>query len=280
MNNPKLNQTEAPTNEGTLENVTEQFTPMSEEKTDFVTIVAQHHAKYGTLMTLEVADERYGIPPKTFKKFMKDERVLKTLEQFDIDIKRYNLDGSEAWRSHSLTPVQMVTANAMLNLIDTRSEKKKLSDCGVTPAQWQAWLRDPVFSDYLKQNSELLLQNSQHEASLALMDRVRAGDPQALKLYLEYTGRFVSKSDGAGNSNQDIQSLITSIIEIIIDEVEDSQTAVRIAERLKVLSTSRNVANSLLGNDDPIVVPEVQKARELSPHMKDLVEQGRGISDF
>lgn len=180
------------------------------------------------------------------------------------------------WREKALTPLQLIAVNMMLDLIDQRSEKKKLQDIGVSTAQWQMWLKDPTFAKYLHQRAEAMLGDHQHEAQLALLDKIRMGDINAIKYYNEMTGKYKPETASSPSTNMvtDFKQLLIRILEVINDEVNDPTVAFKIAERFKSLISMQFMANQL--TDQAIVQPEVAPARELSPRLIDLMEHGAG----
>jgi len=184
----------------------------------------------------------------------------------------------DQWKSAALTPEQLIVANTMLDMYDGRSNKKRLSDLGVKSATYQSWLRDPVFRDYLKRRAEALFGDLEHEAYLALMDRVAAGDIKALEFYFEMTGKYTRVSASNRGSDLDLQAILTQIILVVTDEVTDPQMVVRITERLKKLGTAHHVAGNVLESGEEIIVPQIAENRELTPELQLMLAQGKGVN--
>ena len=276
--------TVAPTNQATLDQVVQkrsgpQLTP---DQLDFVTLLHQHWELYGELLGSERGEELYKVPARTFTKHLSTEAVQEALGERGVNLRSIQVDSSnpsEAWRSSSLTPLQLVVANTMLDILDTRSDKKKLADMGVDTKKWNAWLRDPGFYSYIRNRAEGLLSNSHHEALLALTDRVRSGDLGAIKLHLEMTNRFVPKTDTNGISVDEVKNLITQMIEIVIDTVTNPAEAQEIAERMKGLIGARNTAHALVTGDveDGIIIPTVAANRVITPELQSLMDAGVGM---
>lgn len=252
--------------------------PLSEDELQFVTFVHQYHAITGELLSAEKAKDEFGFPKTKYMEWMSDADVRHALGERGIDVKKYQADPG-TWESKSLTPVQLLTANSLLDLTDTRSDKKKLQDLGVSTGQYQSWLRDPVFGDYLRTRAELLLKDSQHEAHLALLDKVRQGDMKAIAYLNEINGRYVQQNGSAQSAVINLQQMIIKIVEIIQEEVEDGPTAVRIAERMEALTMGATLAG-IQQEVQEITEPEVAKPRELTPAMQKLMDQGHGVDDF
>jgi hypothetical protein len=172
------NSTEAPTSGVTqtaAESTKAALTRLSEVEIDFITVLDMHWGVTGELITAEQAEEKYRIPVGVFEQCMKKQYLLDALAERGITAK-IDLADAEQWRHATLTPEQLLVANTMLDLIDTRNDRKKLNDLGVSSAKYNAWLRQPEFRAYLQGRAESLLGASQHEALLALVDRVRSGD--------------------------------------------------------------------------------------------------------
>lgn len=139
-----------------------------------------------------------------------------------------------------LTPEQLTVANVMLDLRDNRSQRKKLSECGVSTAKWEGWLRDTHFRAYLQTRSENLLGDNLHESHLALLDRVRNGDVGAIKYFNEITGRYVP----ASNEKVDVNGVLMKVLEIIQRHVSDPLQLDKIAKDFMLLADTNTQARS------------------------------------
>lgn len=142
------------------------------------------------------------------------------------------LRGLDSGAEGVLSEIQLVVANTMLDLRDNRSQKKKLTELGISTAKWEAWLRDPVFQNYLRVRSENLLGDSLHESHLALVDRVRSGDVSAIKYFNEITGRF---TPAAATDKADVSNVLYGVVEIIQRHVKDPQVLQALADDLLAL---------------------------------------------
>lgn len=265
------NATVAPTNQATLDKVEQKH--LTPDSITFVTIVDyEFNLKR---LTDERLIEEYGYTLEEISSLYAAEEVKAALAERGILVDQIRPDTSAVGKHAKLSPIQLIVANRLLDLTDTRSEKKKLQDCGVTTLQYTAWLNDPEFTSYMRERAEGLLGSSQHEILLALMDKVKARDTSAIKLALEVTGRHVSQSGAAtGPSQHDVSNLITRVVEIIIDEVEDQPTAMRIAERLQGLVIGAQVAGVMA--PPAVVVPEIATPREITPQVKEMMDKGLG----
>lgn len=214
----------------------------------------------GTLLSADQAFNEYGIKVKDFTTALSKENVRSALAERGVVFERLNED----FTAYALTPTQLLVANSLLDLTDTRSNKKKLQDLGIATITYNAWLKDPIFRDYLAKRANQMIGDNVHEVDLALLDKIRAGDLKAIEYYNEMTGRFVRAKAG---QNVDVMGIITRIIEIIDEEVEDPATLERLALRIRGAVSARSMAMALTGNspvgDDDIIVPQVVKALPL-----------------
>lgn len=283
---PMHGKTTAPTNQHTLDLLVQKNAKFTELELDFVTLTEMHFGKTGRVMSYKEADDEYGIDKLEYDDCVTNTMVLKALEERGISFKRVVVDmdndtnTSDAgvntnWRTRGLTAEQLVVANTMLDLLDTKSDKKKLQDLGVETKKYQNWLLDPVFSGYLRDRAEAMLGSAQHEASLALLDGIRQGNMKAVSMYMEYTNRFVPKQNQpqvlqtTDNQNFDLDVLLNDIIEIIVDEVNSPAEAANIADRLKGLMTKRAILSHMHSgsNIDPITDLQLNESLPVEPHL-------------
>lgn len=134
--------------------------------------------------------------------------------------------------SSSLTQRQMAAASVMLNVIDRRSDEKKLRDIGVSTEEFSTWMQNIEFSRHMAERTELLIANSVHEAHLGLMRGVRQGNTASIKLYYELTGRYNPDEENHVN----VRMLIGRVLEAIQKHVRDPTTLNSLAVELSQLA--------------------------------------------
>lgn len=241
----------------------------SNELTEFeiqlLTFLDQQYHLTGTLLTAEKAYEEYGIPVKEYENAFKNSTFRDSLSERGVVFERLTIyDDNAKWIAKSLTPTQLLAANALLDLTDTRTNKKKLQDLGISTTKYNAWLKDPVFKDYLAARAKQLIGDNEHEVDLALLDRVRSGDMKAISYYNEFTGRYTPASSRTSSSSAaiDIGAILVRVIEIVNEEVNNPDEILAISNRLRSLIGANNMANALMmGEDEPIEIPEVVSTR-------------------
>lgn len=242
---------------------------LSEFELNLATFINQHYGLTGEILSAEKAEQEYQIPTVKYANAFSNKDFRAALEEYGIVFQRFDKDD---WTSKSLTPVQLIVANSLLDLTDTRSQKKKLQDLNVSTLTYNAWLKDPVFKDYIHRRAEQLIGDNQHEVDTALLDRVRAGDLKAIQYYNEYTGRFVQQR--ANGTNVDVQGLLIKVIEIIDLHVTDANSKLAIANEFKKLIAARNMAGALTGiDDDPILMPEISRHKTVAIEEKVAVTE-------
>jgi len=137
-----------------------------------------------------------------------------------------NTKSATGLSGRSLTEQQMTVANVLLDVLDTRSRIKKLTELGVPTSTYNLWLRDPVYRQYCLDRAESLLEDNQPVAHMSLINRVSSGDLGAIKYFNAMTGRYRERERAAVevNVNQFGSDKLIQIVEIIQRHVKDPAT--------------------------------------------------------
>lgn len=130
-----------------------------------------------------------------------------------------------------LTPQQLLLVTILLNVEDKRSLRQKLKDVGVSVVQYNSWLRDPAFHNYIRLRSEEMFKNTDAEAYRALSDAATSGDVAALKLFFEMRGIYSPKL----NVNINVESVVYKVVEIVAKHVKDPEALEAIAKEVEAL---------------------------------------------
>lgn len=274
------NATEAPTNEVTLAN-REQRGTLTPDELDFVTIVHYEYGLSGTLPHSDFLQSEYKYDANTVLQYYSSEGVKAALSERGVELTKHEAEldlkpTNPGKPKLKLTPLQLVVANSLLDLTDTKSEKKKLQDLGISTKVYQSWLRDPDFSHYLRERAEAMIGDVQHEAMLALVDGVRSGNINHIKYYHSLTGRYVEPSAASnGSSSHDLQTILIRVVEILNDEIDDPAVAARISDKLRGLVMGGAVAAALTSEPE-VIIPEIAKPREQTEAVKALMAKGVG----
>lgn len=212
---------------------------LSDAQDEFLNFLEQYWFQYGFIPSKERAsDPDLAIDPKLYDECFLNAEFRKQCLDRGISLRGLEVvpenNSVTGWKEYMLTEEQLTVANVLLDLTDTRSSKKKLQDLGVPTARYQSWLRDPSFQNYIRSRAESTLGDNQHEAHLALVDRVRSGDMSAIKYFNEITGRYVATAD-RGN-NVDVTMILIRTLEIIQRYVSDAAIQEAIATEFLQLS--------------------------------------------
>ena len=209
----------------TVSKVTDPGAPLTTTEYELVTYVEQFALQYGHLPNaadLEAAD----FSRELFYKCIGLSKFNRALELRGIT--PYAMLNQNGKIPVKLTPRQLEAANAMMDLMDTRSDKKKLADLGISTNEWASWLRSRTFNSYIAARAEWLLKDSIHDGHRALLHSVRNGDVSAIKLFYEITGRFVPSN----TKGVDVQEILFKVMEVIQKTVSDPVTQAAIAREL------------------------------------------------
>lgn len=207
------------------------FEFLSESEYDLLVWLEQYYLLNSSLPTSETVTNE-GLDAVLWVGCLKKESFINAAVERGIPSRLFS-----GVNTKGLTEEQLLVVNSLLDLTDNRSRRKKLAEAGISTQKFETWLRDPVFSKYLTERSEALLSSGQHEANLALMDRVRSGELPAIKYFNEMTGRFTpaSKNSAVGDS----KLLLIRVVEILqIHLSEQPEVLQAVARDLIALSDS------------------------------------------
>jgi hypothetical protein len=210
--------------------VTETLTDV---ELDLVFFVERFHSSNGVAPTDAQINQRFtGLTPAFMAEFKQNPLVLKSFKARGIIYPA---------AEDRFTPDQMHAAATMMDLVDRRSDEKKLRDIGISTRQWATWLQDDEFAAYLRDRSEKLLANSTHEAHKGLMKGVRQGNLAAVRTMYEITGRF----DPNKETQIDVRRVLHTFIEVLQKHIKDPVALHAIAMDLSQVASAESYANGL-----------------------------------
>jgi hypothetical protein len=114
---------------------------------------------------------------------------------------------------------QLAAIVTMTDYLDQRSATSKLKNLGLTSTQWNAWMKDTKFKEYVHELSAKNFVDGIHMAQLGLARKLETGDVNAIKYYYEVTGRF----QGGDQNNQNIRLVITKLVEVLQRRIKDPE---------------------------------------------------------
>lgn len=214
---------------------------MNQQQYELVNYLEQYYYLHGTIPTYETVQEKGDFPCS--EKFWRDSFAFKPFREAlvlrGISEKLLNSESNTI-----LTPLQFLLVNTLLDTNDKRAERVVLKDLGIKSSLYEAWKRDPAFSSYFRQRTEVMLGDGIGEANRALIENVRSGDLGAIKYIHALTGRFNEKSNDAIN----VESVMIRILEIIQRHVTDKSTLLAISRDFAALAPGSPVG---VGLDPP-----------------------------
>lgn len=126
--------------------------------------------------------------------------------------------GIDTRPTKDLSEQQAAAILLVANLSDRRNLKTKLNSLGITLAQWNAWKKQPNFRGFLHSQLTDDFESSLDRALSGLLSAVDSGNPRAIELYLEMTGRQPTEAE------RNYRVAITRIVESITRHVRDPNT--------------------------------------------------------
>lgn len=133
-----------------------------------------------------------------------------------------------------LTEAQAAAILVVANLSDRRGLSTKLKSLGITLAQWNAWKRQPSFKKFLYDQLNEDLDSSLDRVFSGLLNAVDKGDPRAVQLYLEMTGRQPTENE------RNFKLAVSRIIESITRHVKDPEVIRALAKDFEMIEQGRD----------------------------------------
>lgn len=100
---------------------------------------------------------------------------------------------------------------------DDRTLRQALQEVDVTVQEWNGWMRDPMFSSFVRDAGARLFGDHAHSVDIALLRQAVSGDTAAIKLVMEVTGRL--KKDGGVDTGM----LLARVIEVLVRHLPPAQ---------------------------------------------------------
>jgi|SRR5437660_1403696 len=161
---------------------------------------------------------------------------------------------------------QLAAVLTIINFEDKRSRAAKFKELGVTPQQWQGWLKQPRFKTFLHNLSSANLQDAAYVANEALVRAMDRNDVSAIKFYHEITGRYQPQAQVAQQSQQtqNIRLILARVVEAIQRHVKDTEVLRLIGEDFEAIlngtiEPSRQVAAEPVTKKELDDIDEIEK---------------------
>lgn len=169
---------------------------------------------------------RPGLARFSLSDALADPIFVSALNNRGVDIPNLVKSSSvEKTQSSDLTPAQVACIMSLTNFHDRRSQAAKLKDLGISSTQYRGWIKNKSFKNFLHNASTTNFEDSLDHAHAGLMTAVDKGDVNAIKFYLEMTGRYNSAQDNPEIQNLKIvmAKLFEAIQRVITDPLQLAQ---------------------------------------------------------
>lgn len=197
-----------------------EVTPaLNDNQAEAVALIEQKFWQHSSIPTNEYLSEQLNVGIPTIQRWWQNAIFRDALIRRGVDLRD---DRSKS----VLTPQQLQVVNLMLNQHDKRSVREKLDSVDITSQKYYSWLRQPAFLQYLQKRAEDLFASSDHEGYLALLDTVKGGDIQAIKLFFEMRGKYTPSA----KIDVNVETVMIQLIEIVARHVKDPMVLQSIAD--------------------------------------------------
>lgn len=210
--------------------------PLELELVDFI---EAYHSKYGEFPSRTVIETVLRQTGRTVEPSILDAFYFSPLVGRSLNSRGIFLPTQLEKSTSGLTKAQLALIAILTNPRDTRSDAKKLADCGISPREFAGWMLNKRFATGMSDAANNLFENAEADAHVGLVKKVRSGDMTAIKYYFEMTGRY----NPAYESNVNLNAFMSSVIEAIQKHVHDPVILSALAAELQLAS----VANGITG---------------------------------
>jgi hypothetical protein len=186
-------------------------TPKGYDTKIFKGVLAAYHTAYLQSGKLPSVDQIYATWPKTTKKNISG--LLGTLEFRNALSHR----GIQFDPKDGLSMEQHTVLLKLADPFDRRGLAAKLRDLSVPMARFQAWMKQPLFSELLNQQTKQNYSEALPAIRQRLIGNAEAGDQRAIELVFAMTGEWNPQQQHL----DDAKTIILKIVEAIIKHVKD-----------------------------------------------------------
>lgn len=142
--------------------------------------------------------------------------------------------------SVGLTERQDLLLHILGDPFDGLNMQQKLKKSGVSNSEYQAWLKQPIFSQQFKAITEQL-HNRSEEAMIQLQRKAGEGDLSSIKFLFEMNGRY----NPATQKSLDITVIIARMLESLSRHVTDKATLAAVAADMRQIAAEANLPTLL-----------------------------------
>ena len=129
--------------------------------------------RVGATPNLEAINELCTLSKGKIAKVLASEEFLIAMNASGLNFRQFK----------GLTAKQHYALAVMTNPHDRRSFQTRLKDARISIAEWNGWLKVPLFAEVIDSFAEAALGDHMNNAHLALMQQVDAGNMKAIEFY-------------------------------------------------------------------------------------------------
>jgi hypothetical protein len=192
--------------------------PLTANELTLIGYIEQRWHATGKFPRAEVLKEKFDTDIKALladKETFRLALVNRGIKYPNYDLIDLQLDG--------LSNEQVAAIITMVNWDDKRPRATKLKEMGITVVKWNGWMKEAAFVAYLQDLSSRHFQDALDKAQEGLMRSVERGDTNAIKLYMELTGRYSPGSAGQGATADNVRVILQRVVEVIQRHVKDPE---------------------------------------------------------
>lgn len=202
----------------------------------FRNILAATDILYGREGSVPTVEEVHKLWPRNQKKTIS--KIFATSEFKQA----LALRGIELDPENGLTQEQAMAITLLSDPTDTRMTTTKLRQLGISQQKYHNWMRQPLFSQLLRERSEHNLGDAIPVALNRLVGNAEKGDQRAIEKLLEITGRYNPAQIEVGNARQVVLVMVEAVLRhvkdkearaAILGEVQDAMQTMAITQGLK-----------------------------------------------
>lgn len=161
-----------------------------------------------------------------------------THETFRLALHNRGIKAPSVGDAVGLTPEQVAAIVTVINIEDKRPRHVKLKELGITPARWAGWLKQVEFKEFLHDMSQTQFDDVLHIAHEGLLKAVDRGDTNAVKLYMELTGRHTPVTE----TQQNLKLILARVVESIQRHVKDPVLLQAIANDFELIMRGERIS--------------------------------------
>lgn len=126
----------------------------------------------------------------------------------------------------------------LTDISDRRTFNQKLKAAGITNAKYRAWMKNPAFAQIVRRTAEDVM-HANEQGMIQLASKAADGDMRAIAFMWEVN----NKHNPQRQNQQDVNVIVSSILEVVYRNVKDPDILGNISRELKVLGEASGMVS-------------------------------------